>query len=66
MSREDDTHVMSKALDTASAGLPEHLINCLPWMALFSFLPAGRQLIRRESEGEEKKKKDVEEVGSDI
>lgn len=63
MSREDDTHVLSKALDTASAGLPEHLIN---WMALFSFLPAGRQLIRRESEGEEKKKKDVEEVGSDI
>jgi len=35
-------------------------------MALFSFLPAGRQLIRRKSEGEEKKKKDVEEGGSDI
>lgn len=56
---------MSKDLDTASAGLPEHLINCLPWMALFIFT-CRRQLIRRESEGEEKKKKDVEEVGSDI
>ena len=63
MGREDNTYVMSEALDTASTGLPEPLINCLPWMALFSFLPAGRQLIRREREREEKRKKDVEEGG---
>ena len=57
MGREDNTYVVSEALDTASTGLPEPLINCLPWMALFSFLPAGRQLIRREREREEKRKR---------
>lgn len=57
---------MTEALDSASAGLPEPLINCLPWMALFSFLPAGRQLIRREREREEERKKDVEEGGRDV
>lgn len=50
MSREDSKYVMSKALGTPSAGLPEHLINCLDVSALI--LPAGRQLIRGEREKE--------------
>lgn len=61
MSREDSKYVMSKALGTPSAGLPEHLINCLDVSALI--LPAGRQLIRGERERRKERGRGKEERG---